>query len=184
MRNFLRLAGNVDVMPLLTALTLQPHLWNQNTLRTDHAMSPHREVEDVWLRFDDLTEYKASGKIEHILDDREAVAYTGWQALPQARPIIFALMRQVEGLRLGRVMITKMAPGKRIYPHEDAGAQAAYYDRFHVTLQSFPGVVFCCGEEQLSPKTGDVFWFDNKKTHAVENNSADDRITMIVDIRS
>jgi hypothetical protein len=31
---------------------------------------------------------------------------------------------------------------------------------------------------------GEVWWFDNSKMHEVINNSADDRLTMIVDIRS
>jgi hypothetical protein len=32
-------------------------------------------------------------------------------------------------------------------------------------------------------KTGDIWWFDNSQEHEVLNNSADDRLALIVDIR-
>jgi len=32
-------------------------------------------------------------------------------------------------------------------------------------------------------KTGDVFWFNNKLEHEVVNNSAFDRLSMVVDIK-
>jgi len=32
--------------------------------------------------------------------------------------------------------------------------------------------------------SGEVWWFDNTQEHEVMNNSADDRIVMIVDIRT
>src|SRR5258708_4442572 len=127
MKNFYRLASNVDVVGLMNAIATQPELWNQNTLRTSHELSPHREVEDIWLRFDDLKEFQETGSLNSLLDGKESVWYPPAAALPQEGTIIFALMRQVEGIRLGRVMITKLVPGKRIYRHADQGAQADYY---------------------------------------------------------
>jgi hypothetical protein len=93
-------------------------------------------------------------------------------------------MAYVHGERLGRVMINKIAPGGVIYPHADTPEHAEYYSRFHIVLQSQPGVVFRAGDEQVYMATGEVWWFDNKQEHEVINNSADDRIHMIVDIRT
>lgn len=176
-RYFDRIAQGVDVIPLLHAATRQPALWNASTLRTRHPGTAHREVDDIWLRFNDI------GDPACVADDHESIDYPAFSLLPQARPLIFDLMRRVEGERLGRVLITRLPPGGRIYPHEDGGAHAAYYDRYQVALQGLPGSVFRAGGEQVFMASGEVWWFDNSQTHEVINNSADDRVHMIVDIR-
>jgi hypothetical protein len=182
-RHFLKLADGVDIVPLLHALRVRPDLWNQNTLRTTHQLTPHKQVDDIWLRFNDLTPFLAGGDAASIVDEHESICYPAWKDLPQARSIIFDLLRRVEATRLGRVLITRMAPGKIIEPHEDGGSHAAYYERVHVVIQGLPGSLFNCGDETVCMKTGEVWWFDNAVTHSVQNNSADDRIHMIVDYR-
>ncbi|MCH7852629.1 MAG: aspartyl/asparaginyl beta-hydroxylase domain-containing protein [Candidatus Marinimicrobia bacterium] len=92
-------------------------------------------------------------------------------------------MRGVQGSRLGRVLITRLAPGKSIAPHADGGAPAEYYERYQVALQSLPGCLFTVGDETVTFNAGDVWHIDNRMTHSVVNNSADDRVVMIVDIR-
>ena len=182
MRNFLGLATNVDVMPLLLAVQRQPDLWNAEKLRTTHPGTPHADVEDILLRFNDLEKFRATKDAASVMDEHESVFWPAWYRLPEAHPIIFDLMRRVSGIRLGRVMITRLAPGKRILPHVDGGEHARYYDRHHVVLQCAPGAVFVAGNETVQMRVGEVWWFDNASTHEVVNNSADDRITMIVDI--
>lgn len=184
MRNFQLLAQNIVVAPLLHAIQRQPELWDENKLRTTHPQSPHTEVSDIWLRFNDLKSYQATGDAKNVIDEHESFNYPALLKLPQVRPIIYDLMRFVEGERLGRVLITRMAPGKEIAPHEDGGAHAAYYDRYHVTLQNGPGSNFYCGNEEVCMLPGEVWWFDNSVTHSVVNNSKDDRLTLIIDIRT
>lgn len=177
MKNFHQIAANIDVVPLMTSLARQPELWDQNTLRTKHPGTAHSEVSDVWLWFNNI---EASAD---VANDREVVPYPAWQALPSARSIIFDLMRRVEGVQLGRVIITKLPPGKAITPHVDGGAPATFYSRFQLALQSLPGAIFMIGDENVNFKTGECWMINNTKTHAVTNNSADDRVVMIVDIR-
>ena len=93
-------------------------------------------------------------------------------------------MARVEGERLGRVMVNKLRPGGRIYPHADTPAHAEYWDRYHVVLQSAPGANFRCGDEMVNMQAGGIYWFQNAIEHEVTNNSVDDRIHMIVDIRT
>jgi hypothetical protein len=117
------------------------------------------------------------------LAEFEVINYPAWDRLPQARAMIFDLMRRVDGERLGRVMITRLAPGKSILPHADTDAHAAYYERYHIILQNGPGSVFRCGSEGVCMQPGEVWWFDNSVVHEVVNASSDDRLTMIIDIR-
>jgi hypothetical protein len=44
MQYFLRLADNVDTVPVMRELVTQPELWNQNTLRTQHPDTAHADV--------------------------------------------------------------------------------------------------------------------------------------------
>lgn len=180
MKNF-QLITTFDPQLLLHQIQKKPDLWNENTLRTSHPMTPHKQVDDIWIRFNDLSEYEE--KVERVIDEHESIWYPATYELPAVRPIVFGLMARVEGERLGRVLITRLAPGKRIDPHEDGGSHAAYYERYHCVLQSFPGSIFRCGQEQVQMRAGEVWWFNNAIEHEVINNSADDRIHLIVDIR-
>jgi hypothetical protein len=176
MKNFLRLATGCDVTPLLVAIHTKD-LWNKVDIRTNHQETAHSEVDDILLRFNSME------SIESIPDEHESVNFPAFSELPQARPLVFGLMARVEGERLGRCIIAKLKPGSKVYPHVDGGSHASYYKRFHIILQSSPGVVFRSGDEVVYMAPGDVWWFDNSKEHEVINNSADDRIHLIVDIR-
>lgn len=178
MRNFLRIAQGVDVVPALNALAQKPDLWDENTLRTTHPGTAHSQVSDIWVWFNDASDPTK------VIDDRDVIPYRAWSDLPQVRPLVLDLMRRVEGVRLGRVLITRLPPGKRIMPHVDGGAPATYYSRYQVALQSEPGCVFRIGDEGVTFRTGDVWWIDNTVEHSVENNSPDDRIVLIVDVRT
>lgn len=175
MRHFFKV-GEVNVLPLLHAIQRQPELWNQNKLRTEFPGTPHAEAEDIWLWFN-------PSDSNDVKNDKETVPYPAWSELPQARQIIFDLMRAIEASQLGRVIITKLAPGKKITPHVDGGAPAEFYKRYQIALQSLPGAIFQIEDEKVNFATGDVWLINNRAEHAVYNNSTDDRIVMIMDAR-
>ncbi len=184
MKYFQKIAEGLDVLPILHATQRQPELWDANPIRTMHPGTAHSEVSDILLRFNDVSKYRETMNPADIVDDKEAIPSPAWDALPQARGIIFDLMRRVEGTRLGRVIVTKLPPGKQITPHVDGGAPATFYDRYQIALQSQPGCVFKIGDEQVVFRTGEVWWINNCVEHSVANNSPDDRVVMIVDIRT
>lgn len=175
MKNFYNLA-NIDVVQVMQALSLNPDLWDENTLRTDHENTAHGDTSDVWVWFNDGT--------SDVVNDIQTYPYRAWSVLHPLRSIVLDLMRKVDGTQLGRVLITKLPPGKTITPHVDGGAPATFYTRFQIVLQSLPGAVFHIEDESVSFQSGDVWWIDNTKEHSVVNNSADDRIVCIVDIKT
>ena len=178
MKNFLQLGAGINTMPVLHALKVNDALWDQIPLRTKYPNTPHAQASDILVWFNAIPDDPST-----VIDDIEVQPYPAWHLLPQLRPLIFDLMRAVEGVRLGRVVITKLRPGTCITPHCDGGAPATYFTRYQIALQALPGNVFHCGGETISMRTGDVWWFDNTQEHAVENGSSDDRIVVIVDIR-
>lgn len=180
MNNFLKIADGIDVTPLHIALKAKPQLWNQNTLRTAHPSTAHSQADDIWLRFNEIEE---GGDALSVVDDVMCVNYPALGEMPQARSLIYGLMARVEGEQLGRCIITRLKPGACIKPHRDEGVPATFYERFHILIQSKPGAIFRAGDEVVQMKTGEAWWFDNTQEHEVINNSDDDRITLIVDIR-
>jgi len=182
-KHFFQVAEGVDVAPVLHGIAIRPELWNQETVRTAHAGSAHKAVDDILLRFNDLGAFKSSGDSASIMDGLETINFPSMFRLPQVRPLVFDLMRKVEGERLGRVVITRLLRGSQVTPHIDEGAYAAYYSRYHVMLQNSPGSVFNCGDEVCYMAPGSVWWFDTSLQHSVVNNSTIERVTLIVDIR-
>lgn len=186
MRNFQLIAGNVDVVPLVMALHAQPRLWNRDTFRTTYTGTPHGEADDILLRFSSPDKTADPDHLISVQEDADPIFYQAWRELPQVRPIVFDLMRRIEAVSLGRVIITRLRPGGRIQPHVDVdGAYVAREDgvRFHVVLQGLPGSLYHCGDETVCMRSGEVWWFQHREAHSVENNSADERLHLLVDFR-
>lgn len=179
MRNFQCLATGLNVGPLLHQVVLHPELWNRNTVRTAHPGSPHKSVDDILLRFQPIAK-----DVARVIDDCECKFYPAWNVLTEAHALLFDLARAVRAERIGRVLISRLPAGGVIEPHEDGGAVATYYTRYQLPLQSEPGCVFECAGEAVQMRAGEAWWFANKLTHAVVNNSATDRISLIVDLRT
>lgn len=190
MRNFMFLAGGIDVMPLMLAihrLDKSHGVWKEDTYLRDYPQGPFGDTESIILRFPPRSVHETEQALsEHMItfDQHECVDQPVFKMLPEARPLIFGLMGAVQGERLGRCIINKLKPGGRIYPHEDTPAHAEYFDRFHIVLCGQPGSVFRCVDEQVCMQTGEVWWFNNALNHEVINNSADERIHLVVDIRT
>tara|TARA_R110000868_G_C10972674_1_gene770722 strand:+ start:3443 stop:4039 length:597 start_codon:yes stop_codon:yes gene_type:complete len=198
MKNFLRLAQGIDITPLLLAVSRRADLWAADTFLRHYPQGPFEDVETIFLRFpervvfddEDVAEqerkvalYKANQLPGY--DQHESIDYPAYALFPQARELVLALMTRVAGVRLGRVMINKVRPGGRIFPHADSPEHANYWNnRLHVVLQSLPGNDFRCEDEHVHMQTGEVWWFDHRLEHEVVNNSADDRIHLLIDIRS
>lgn len=187
MNNFLKIATGINAMPLLLAIRRRPELWHEDTYLRSFPQGPFEDMESIMLRFPERAVIADDAEREEYIrthDQHENIDQPAYKLLTEAKPLIMNLMTFVGGERLGRVMINKIRPGGRIFPHADTPSHADYYTRFHIVLESSPGVEFRCGEEKVYMETGSAWYFNNKLEHEVRNNSADDRIHMIVDIRT
>lgn len=174
------------------AIKRRPELWKEDTYLRDYPQGPFGEIESIMLRFPVkrvMETEEELRKVDSVYDQHENIDYPAYKLLHEARPLVMGLMAQVQGERLGRVMINKIMPGGQIFPHADTPAHCEYYTRFHIVLYGQPGAILMCGDddnghEQIEMRTGDVFWFNNALMHSVINNSAEERISMVVDIRT
>ena len=168
------------VEPLLEEIKAHPELWNQHTLRT--AIYEHSNVSDIWCRYNAWENF--NGDRQAFNAPHVSAWYPAAEVLTALKPMVLDLMKQVEGLELGGVLITKIPPHGEVKPHIDGGWHATYYDKFAIQLASSPDQAFCFEGESHSAKPGESYTFDNAYTHWVTNNSDIDRMTLIVCIRT
>ena len=169
------ISQGAHVAPFLWELQAHPELWNQHTTRTESPESPHFGLDDIWARFGDPA--RASDGSPH-----DSFWYPAADVLG-IKEFCLDLMRAVDGVELGGVLITRIPPGKECKPHTDPGWHARRYQKFGVQITSAPGQKFCFEGEELETRPGDVFWFDNQFSHWVTNPTPYERVTMIVCIR-
>lgn len=193
MKHFSKIHQGINVMPLMSAIDAKPALWGEDTYLRHYPQGPFGEVESIMLRFPQKVVFDgedAEQKLEMYktnmlpgFDQHESIDYPGYAELPQARPLIMCTMATVGGTRLGRCFVNKINPGGRIYPHSDTPVHANYYRRFHIVLQSAAGADFRCHDETVNMSTGELWWFDNRLEHEVQNHSSVPRIHLIMDVK-
>lgn len=189
MRSFQFIASGIDVLPVMHAIERKAHLWNDNQVRQRFDGSPHAAVDDILLRFEDISPDVAAlppAEIERALSRAPRIFQPAWAELPEVRPMLSALLARVGAYELARVLITRLRPGEQILAHADTQGEYANLPdiaRYHVVLQGRPGSVFNCGNESVCMETGTAWWFDAHQVHSVVNASDDDRIHLLIDAR-
>lgn len=165
-------------------LAAHPELWDQNPFRRTAPGSAHSEMRDIWVRYNDVQKYLAKGDLTGFNDEHVPIWYEAWQKVPALKPVIFNLMAAVDGEMIGGVLITRIPSGCGIGKHVDKSWHVDYYDKFYISLKAAPGAKFWSEDEVIEPEVGDVYRFDNRHEHWVTNDSGQDRVTLIVCIRT
>lgn len=171
--------GYADIYALQAQLLTAP--WDAITLRKDHPKSPHREVSDIWVRYNPIANYR--GDIGEFNAEHESEWYPVSFQISEAVRLAKQVASDYRAKYLGAVLITKIPAGKTCYPHIDSGWHAGYYEKLALQVQGNHEQSFHVESETLRTQSGDLFEFDNSHLHWVLNPSDEDRITMIVCIR-
>ena len=175
--NIAPLPYSFDVISLQRELDDQPDSWNAHPWRTQHPKSPHREVSDIWVRYNALENLGP-----HFNDEHEAIWYPIAEKIPSAKRIAETLA-DLKQKTLAGVLITKIPPGRQVYPHVDRGWHAENTDKFGVLVRGNRLQHFCFEDAAHGCDEGECFWFYNQAPHWVLNDTSEDRITLIVCLR-
>jgi len=183
-KSFEKIDLTVNVEPLRKNLVKHPEYFGEYKHRTAHDQSPHREVTDIWVRYNDITPFERGEKpFSEFADKHRSIWYPIASKIPEVIEPVTDIMKFVNGKELGGVLITKLPPGGQVYPHTDSGWHAEYYDKYFVPIQNDKGAEFYFIDGVIKPNEGEVYKFDNSYIHWVKNNSTKDRIAMIVCIK-
>lgn len=181
MKLFKRIHEGLDVAPMLAELEAQPELWDAHPERRTAPGSPHAGMRDIWVRARDYADVAVPNAFR---EEHAPVFYPAWRALPSIQPVVWSLMASTQTVQLGNVLLTRIPPGGRIAPHVDSGWAPEWFNaKFYVVLQSQDCVNRCLAES-VRMKAGEVWGFENRVTHSVENLGDVDRISLIVTLRT
>lgn len=177
----------LDVAPLLAKLAEHPELWAEHTERQHYPGSAHKDTETIYLRW--AKDASLLGAFYDLTSEDHVETISA--LAPEIFPIIDAAIKKIspfycpwpgshaEELQVGRVILTKLKPGGVITEHVDEGPYADRYDRFHVCLSGDSG--FWCDGQIQGMKPGQLWWFNHKLPHWVQNGPTD-RIHLILDL--
>lgn len=152
-----------------------PEIWDEYTFRTDSPNSPHREVSDIWVRYN-----KIENLGSHFNDEHEAVWYPVLDKIPAIENLCDEMMEVTGTDKLGGVLITCIPPGKQVYPHSDHGWHAETYDKFAILIEGNAEQSFCFDDMEHRCSPGDSFTFKNQYRHWVKNPTEIPRMTLII----
>lgn len=183
---FRKVTDGIDIGPMVAALYEHHAIWDQIKARQETPGSPHSETKTIFLRWSkDFT-------VDAAFNQVAAVNYPALKEFPEADDLINTFNGILRPTEIGRVIITSLKPGGRISPHIDEGNYPDHFQRFHLPLSSnilstFYGKVLISEKmksyltESVCMKPGELWWFDNKKEHWVENLGTSPRVHMIFD---
>jgi hypothetical protein len=184
MNLFTKIVSGVDVTAVNAQLAANHDLWDEINFRRVAPGTPHSGMSDIWVRYNDVKPFVDRGDLSQLNDPHIPIWYRAWRVIPALRPIVFGLMSLVQGEMLGGILITRIPHGMGIDRHTDKSWHVSYFDKFYLSLEAGPGARFCADGEFIEPEVGDIYRFDNRVPHWVENNSGHDRVTLIVCIRT
>ena len=186
MKYFHRIGNAFDTTPVRRELAAQPLAWGRSP-RVTFPGSPHADAEDIILRGPVGAEYKTLQELHQELSCED---YPAGELFPKTLAMAYNLAylmsdpgaRDEYPLQLGRVILTKLEPGKTIHPHRDEGAVPEFYRRICMVVQGGDENVFMIEGEVQPMQTSEMWETDVRQMHTVINLMDQDRIHLIVDI--
>lgn len=182
MQYFRKIAEGIDVAPVVAQLAEHPELWGEHPERVAYPGSPHRETQDIWLRFRDPADLRQPSDFgtPHF-----AVFYPAWHKLPAVQPIVFDLMAREQAVYLGGILMTRLPPRSQVYRHHDRGSwHSSWLNRkVYVILQANQWCLNWCEDEEVRMAAGEAYEFNNLVDHGVVNEGTTDRLALIVTMR-
>lgn len=169
-----------DIAPLLAQIASHPDVWDRHSLRKRAYV--HAQISDIWVRYNDWKNF--NGDPAKFNEEHASVWYPVVTEIPAVKELCMDVMEFVQGVELGGVLITRIPPGGRVEPHTDSGWHASHYDKYAVQLMGNSNQSFHFDSCSLSAEPGELYTFDNSKTHWVTNDSDMYRMTLIICIRT
>jgi Aspartyl/Asparaginyl beta-hydroxylase len=182
MKHFERVADGIDTKPFLDEIAANSDLWLVDASRQE-KISTQRETQTITLR-----SHADQASLDSSVRRAKPVGYRGRPSdmasrLPVASAFVDQLVRDMNGT-MGRAVMTNLRPQGVIYRHTDDGLYWLLRDRYHLVLKSVNGSHFIAGGEEVRMQQGELWWFDPTVPHEAFNDSDDERIHIIVDVKS
>lgn len=172
-RYFKLLKDDLDICDIREELR-QSDLWVNLDVRPNRPKT-HAGTHRIQLRVNQ----QVPGK--HYHDIHETRDLPAWSILSCTRRFVLDFAEEVGG-ELGHVRVTNLLPGAEVIPHVDIGEYCAIRDRYHLVINSPRGTTFLAGDETVTMRENEFWWFDNKSLHSVKHLGDVPRTHLIFDL--
>ena len=183
----IKLKDNINVLPMLKEVAMQWKDFELETGRQD-TIECQRMTQSINLRKAKLE--TAVNLKRHINDTHTTEDTELYPRYPKVKEFM-DWFESTYGGEIYRIAIVHLPEGGVVDAHIDEGAYYADKDRFHLVLSGYyenvaamppkPESTFIEDEIELY-SAGDLWWFDNKQMHHVENKSKLPRVAIIFDV--
>jgi hypothetical protein len=157
-------------------LALNDDRWLQNEKR-QRTVRVQRHTQTIFLR----GVKRLAGDITDSKDIQDSGESSLAPLFPQAMDFIRRIALENHG-ELSRALYVRLNPHSVVYAHVDDGSYYASRDRYHLVIESYAGSIMKCGGEEVTMRSGELWWFDNKTLHESENASDEWRTHLIFDL--
>ena len=170
--NFVKLGLVTNMEPLINLVNqLSEEEWAGNSRVDPYNM--HHQTHSVPLLYDNL---------EHI-EPEEHTLYPRFRG--ELKPILDHILNiygnEDKGGLIIRVVVARLKPFAKIGVHYDTGATLLNCNRVHLPIVTNDKINFMVGGENKNMRVGELYEINNSTFHAVENNSDQARIHIIID---
>lgn len=182
MNNFKLIDSNINVDPFLLELEyyLTNHTWGDYRAKTIKVL---KNTECISLRdgiVNNIFEKQKTSFEELIDSEDDEINIYNYVYFKNTYKYLEEFADSLGG-QLSLAMIVNLPPREKVFPHFDEGEYYKTRDRYHLPIKTKGSINICNGETQ-EYKTGELWWFNNKKMHEAYNNSDEDRIRIIFDV--
>ena len=168
--NYLLLSSDIDVEPIKNKLAqISEQVWAESD--RDKQFEAHRQTQSLLLIHDD--------DFRHYNPTYRDI-YSQFEA--ELKPLLdfIADYFQHDGF-IVRLLFAKLQGHGKISVHTDGVYSLLKCHRIHVPIITNDKAIFTVGGEQKVMRVGEMWEINNATLHAVDNQSDEDRIHMIVD---
>jgi hypothetical protein len=180
--NFLHL-GSVDIGRLRQQVDdLTAQQWADYALR-QKRYEVHRDTETIGLVFDPDFRHSHPTRLPMLEIFHDAI-YPALELVAGHYENSEQGKALAEQFGLGyfiRATLVRLKAGGAIDPHQDNNFSLTHSHRVHLPIVTTDRVFFSVGNETMALPAGELYEINNRRLHAVRNDSSGDRVHLILD---
>jgi len=176
--------GELDISGLQqTVSAISDAKWAKDGERQQTYGDIHQHTQTIGLIYDDDMRH-SDGTVHAIYHELEDLVTPIENHIAnfyqQLKPNILESRRD-EQPYFARIILVRLKSGGAISRHKDGTPSMRRCHRIHLPLITNDEVIFDVGKSSMKMAEGELWEINNRREHAVGNNSDDDRIHIILD---
>ena len=175
--------GNLDIAELKElVLNLTEEQWGSFSLR-QKRYEVHQDTQTIGLVYDPDFRHSHPTRLPTLEIFESALRPVLWMAADHFEETETAkeLIKENGAGYFIRASLVRLKAGCSIAEHQDLNYSLTHSHRIHLPIITNDQVRFTVGDETINMQEGQLFEVNNRRKHSVHNDSAEDRVHLILD---